>query len=675
MAVSSVARLLLAERERWFLWLPFLVGAGDAAYLALAWEPSLAAALAPAVLLLCLLVATRAGGALGIGLIAALALTGGFAAAKLRAVAVGTPVIAERNGPVELQGTVVEREARPDQRPRAVLEDLAIGGLAGPPPRRIRLSFDPSVALEAIAPGARISVSAVLLPPPGPALPGAPDHGRAMWFDGIGAVGYADAAPVRLEGGAPDSLAAWRQRVADGLVAAMPAPEGAIAAALTVGLRGAVPAAVEDRWRAAGISHILSISGLHIGLAAGIVIFSLRFLLAAVPGISLRHPVKKWAAAVALLSAAAYTVVAGLDVPAQRSFIMTAIVLLAVLVDRLAVTLRLVAIAALAILLIEPESILSPGFGMSFASVAVLVAGYERVRPRLAGWRAGGGWLRRVLLALGGIFASSLLATLATAPFAIAHFGRLSLYGLAANLVAVPITGFVIMPAAVAAAVLAPLGAEGPALAALGLGIGWVDDLAAAIAAWPGAALAVPAMGQGALALFVLAGASLLLWRHWLRLTALPFALAAILAWWYRAEAPPLFLVHEDGKAVAAPVGERLVVLPPGTPRFMVEQWGEFLGLPETEALDRRQACRAKACRLTLADGRELVVAGGSAVPPCADFVVLPAAARPPDFACSGLVLDRPRLAGAGTLSVGVDGSVTSTTAGRGQRPWTAAYE
>lgn len=667
--LTAATEALLACRERWSLWLPVGIGAGIALYFSLPVEPGLAVALAPGAALCGALAVFRRRPVVLLVLLALAAPAAGFAAARLRAEAVATPVVPARLGPIAIEATLEEIEARPGERPRAVFG--APEGDFGPDaPRRIRVSFDAEVSVAGLEPGARVRFSAVLLPPPGPVLPGAPDYGRNLWFEGIGAVGYATSAPlVTAPGGG--SLDLWRQRVALGLVEAMPAPAGGIAAALMLGLRGAVPEVVEERWRAAGISHILSISGLHIGLAAGVVLFSLRLLFAAVPRFGLRHPIKKWAAAAAILSAGAYMVVAGMDVPAQRSFIMTAVVLLAVLADRLAITLRLVAIAAGIVLLAEPESLMAPGFGMSFASVTGLVAGYEVGRPVIARWRAGGGWLRRGLIALGGILITSLIATLATAPFAIAHFGRISLYGLIANLVAIPVTGAVIMPAAVGTALLAPLGLEAPALVVLGFGITLVDDLAAVIAKLPGAVLAVPAMSQGGLLFFVLGGLCICLWRGGLRLTGLPLLGLGLFAWLAGAASPPLLLVHGEGRAIAAPQADRLLALAPASPRFAVEQWAERLGLSRLDVLPGREACRAGLCRLALRDGREVVVAGPKVATsvPCAAIVVVLGRAEV-DCPGASLILRREEIGSAGTLAVGADGHVSTTEAGRGARPW-----
>ncbi|WP_166646335.1 ComEC/Rec2 family competence protein [Zavarzinia compransoris] len=654
-----------------------LIGAGIGLYFALPVEPALHAAVAPAVLVASALLAMRRHPVAVVCLAGALAVAAGFAAIALRAHLQGTPVVPGRTGIVVVEGRVLTVEARPDQRPRLGLRVARATGLAPPWPREIRLSFDTAATVAGLAPGARIAVQAILLPPPGPALPGAPDHGRALWFGGIGAVGFATAAPIAIDDGAGQGgLAAWRQRMAGRIANAMDRTEGAIAAALMVGIRGGIPEAVEARWRAAGISHILSISGLHIGLAAGVVLFSLRFLLAAAGSVSLRYPVKKWAAAAAILAAGAYTVVAGLDVPAQRSFIMTAIVLVAVIADRLAITLRLVAIAAAVILLLEPESLTAPGFGMSFASVTALVAGFEAVRTPLARWRAQTGLFGRGGLALLGILLSGVLATVATAPFGVAHFGQFSAYGIVANLVAVPWTGFLVMPLIVVAALLMPFGAEGPVLALLGPAIGVIDALAAEIAALPGAQLSVPAMGQGALVLMVLAGLSLCLWRGRLRLSALAFLAAGLGLWAAEIADPPRLLIHEEGRAVATVRDGALVALPPASPRFVIEQWQERLGLGTLAVTARAEACEGRRCRLALPGGGEAVIdtAAEAAEIPCAAVVILTAreAAAPAD--CPGLVLGPSRLAGRGTLVIDGEGRLSDTAAARGRRPWTPGW-
>ncbi|MFC3117879.1 ComEC/Rec2 family competence protein [Jhaorihella thermophila] len=228
---------------------------------------------------------------------------------------------------------------------------------------------------------------------------------------------------------------------------------------MTTGDRSGIPREALDALRGSNLAHLLAISGLHMGLLAGFVFAAVRGCLAAIPPLALRLPLRKVAACVALLVAAAYLALSGGNVATERAFVMTAVVLGAVLVDRRAFSLRAVAVAALIVLVLRPESLLGPGFQMSFAATTALVSVFGAIRDR--GWTLGPRWLRPAL----AVALSSAVAGLATAPFGAAHFNTLSRYGLPANLLTVPVMGAVVMPAAVLAACLAPFGLEilGPA--------------------------------------------------------------------------------------------------------------------------------------------------------------------------------------------------------------------
>ena len=213
-----------------------------------------------------------------------------------------------------------------------------------------------------------------------------------------------------------------------------------------MGERGAIPADVLAAMRDSGLAHLLAISGLHVGLVAGILFFAARGGCALVPAVALRFPIKKWAAVVALIGAFGYLLLAGAPVPTQRAFVMVGLVLVAVLVDRRGISMRLVVWAAMFILLVRPESLLGASFQLSFAAVLALVAGYEALGPRLRVWYGESGAARRVLLYVGGVALTTVIAGLATAPFALFHFNRVVVYSLAANLVAVPLTALWVMP-------------------------------------------------------------------------------------------------------------------------------------------------------------------------------------------------------------------------------------
>ena len=336
-------------------------------------------------------------------------------------------------------------------------------------------------AQPTIRPGDGIRVRAVLTPPP-PAVPGAYDFQRQAYFDGLGAVGYsvggATVLPLGEERPSVDVglwFARLRAVVAERVRAHLDGATAAVTIALLNGEQRAIPERVMVAIRDSGLAHLLSISGLHIGLVAGIVMFAVRGALALVPPLALRFPIKKWAAVVSVFAAGAYTLLAAAPVPSQRSFLMIAVVLLAMLVDRQGLSMRLLAFAALAVLCTQPEAMLGPSFQMSFAAVLALMSAYKFVRAHrpAAGERPSPG--RRALVYPAGVLLSTLIAGTATAPFAAYHFNRFQVYGIAANMLAVPVTGFWIMPWAVLAMLLMPFGLEGMALTPLSWGRGRGD--------------------------------------------------------------------------------------------------------------------------------------------------------------------------------------------------------
>jgi len=522
---AALGRALAAERERWVLWCPVAFGVGIGGYFALPAEPPIWLGSAGVAFALLLALAGRLTERILLAALALALLAGGFAAAQLRTQMVAAPILAEEVWGVGVIARVAAVEPR-ETGVRLVLAGPEIEGLA---PEQTPATVRVTVAAGApgVAPGDRVQATAVLRPPPEPVAPGAYDFARDFFFRGIGAVGFVLGGVTPLPGPPGDGPSAWtlawselRHDVAGRVQAALPGATGAVAAALMTGERGAVPEAMMEDLRVAGLAHLLAISGLHIGLVAGLVFFAVRLGLAAIPALALRWPIKKWAAAAALLAAGAYLMLVGATVPAQRAFLMTAIVLLGVALDRTAVSLRLVAWAALAVLLLHPESLTGVSFQMSFAATTALVACYEALRARAPapGSRS---WPRRLAWYFASVALTSLVAGAATAPFALYHFNRVALFGLAANMAAVPLVGFWVMPLALAAFALMPLGAESLALTPMGWGLSAVLAVASEVAAWPGAALRLVTPPLAALLLVVVGGLWLCLWRRRWRLWGL----------------------------------------------------------------------------------------------------------------------------------------------------------
>lgn len=586
----DAAATLLAERDRWFLWLPALLGGGVAVYFLLPVEPKLLplrlgmASAALALLLFGRLPLFRWP------LILLLALMSGLWLGAERTASVAAPVLTRPSGAVWIEARVLEVEPR-DTGHRLLLDDLRFGGLQeAETPKRIRITLPRDG--EVMWPGERLRVRAMLLPPPEPAMPGAFDFARYAWFRQIGAVGYAISAAEVMPAEETNSwreatmlsLSALRQDWTRRIAAQTDGAGGAIAAALMTGVRGPIPDYVDAAFRDSGLAHILSISGLHLTLVAGLLFFLVRALLALHPRLALRYPIKKWAAFAALLGAIAYTLVSGAALPTLRALVMIALALLAVMLDRRAITLRAVAWAALLLLVLWPDSLLDPGFQMSFAAVTALVAAFEHLAPKLTRWRSHAGPVQIALLWLAGVMAASFVAGLGSSLFAAYHFNRVADYALVANLLAAPLVDFIIMPLTVLAFLLMPLGLEALALTPMVWAVDALIALAIWVAGWPDAVGTVPAMPLWGLAAIASGGLWLCLWRlRWRWLGVIGLIVGTASPWLI---AQPDLLVSADGRLLAARAAEPdRYYFSSAPPRgFAAETWHERLGAPQLYA-------------------------------------------------------------------------------------------
>ena len=552
---TTLAAVWAAERQRLFLWMPVLFGAGSGLYLTLPAEPVAWAAPAAASAFALAALALRRHTVPALALAALALLAAGVVAAAWRVERVRAPVLAGPVGPTEVSGRVVWVGAGEGPQ-RYLLDRVHVEGLApAETPARVRVSVQRTDPDAAATPGDWLTARAALRPPPAPAAPGAWDFARQAWFQRIGAVGFTYGAPVPIAApaGEGDSLlsllSAVRHWVSGRLLARSEPSAGPFAAALLTGDRSAIEDSTLRALRDSGLAHLLAISGLHVGLVAGFIFFVTRALLALIEPLALRAPIKKWAAAAALLGVAAYLLLSGMSVPTQRAFVMVGVVLLAIMLDRASISMRLIAWAALLVLAIAPESMLGPSFQMSFAAATALIATYEAARRPLARLAARGGLALRPVVYGAGVALTSLVAGIATGPFAVYHFNRFADYGLLANLGAVPITGFWIMPWGMVALVLMPFGLEGLALAPMGWGIDAVVWIARTVAAQPGAVTLVPAMPAGALLAIAVGGLWLCLWRSRWRFLGLAVIGAGVLL--AGLERRPDVLVDGDARVMA----------------------------------------------------------------------------------------------------------------------------
>ncbi len=677
------AGLVEAERERWLLWLPVAFGLGISLFFLMDSDPAWWFALPLLGVVVLALFLLRAQLAISYSLVLLLAFGLGFGAAQLRTALVAAPLLTERVGPTEVRGTLLQLERRKADT-RLLIKPSSIAGLERTQlPAKVRLHVAGRKEL-ALRPGDRVTLRATLLPPPPPVIPGGYDFGRQAFYRQIGASGFV-LGPVSLMGDRQESgwMLFWsqlRDSLGQRVRTLLPPEEAGVAEALLTGQRAGIDPQVQENYRRSGLAHLLAISGLHVGLIAGIFFFSLRALLALWPPLALRWPIKKVVALITALLLPFYLPMVGASVPTQRACLMALVVLAAVLLDRRAISLRLVAFAALVVLAWTPETLLSASFQLSFAAVTALVAVYEAWTRRRPDWEGRKGLDQRLTLYLIGVLASSLIATLATAPFAAYHFQRLALYGLGANLLAVPLTAFWIMPWCLIGYLLMPLGLEDLAFVPLGWGLSTLNWIAAEVAALPGATLEVRAMPLWGLVALASGGLWLCLWRsHW-RLAGLFFlVLGAVSPVFQRA---PDILVTGDMRLIGlAGPQEQLWLSSKRVGRFPAEVWlrrraqGEAQTWSQSAGEGRWLACDSLGCRYRH-DGLEIALAlKPEALREDCSAVALLIAFSPAPRAClpDGIVLDRFDFWRWGTHAVylssdGID--VTSVGQARGQRPW-----
>lgn len=575
---------LEAECDRWVLWAPVLFATGIAIYFSYGQEPSLYLGPIASIFSVCGAYIFRQRDWVLIPLVACTIFWAGFSVVKIRSDAVSAPVLTKPVGPNKLQGRILRIEFFP-KRPRLLLDQVRLDSRYSQVvlPNRVLVRLNHPIHF---AVGAQVSVPVRLMPLPGPVSPGAFDFQRKSWFEKIGAIGYA-VGPVRAAKQGSDStdtlplfvhIDRFRNQLAAHLDTILPKPESALVIALITGDRSRIPAGVTEALRDAGLAHLLAISGLHIGLMASLVYGTVRLFLATVQPIALRVDVKKYAAISALFASFVYLLISGASLPTQRAFIMGGMMLCAVLFGREAISLRLVACAAMIILIFRPESLLSASFQMSFAAVIGLVAFYEAWSPHFRRIFATPLTLRRrILVYFLSLIATTVVAGAATGLIAYYHFGRITHYGLIANLLAVPLTALWIMPMAVLGCLLLPFGLEALPLELMAIGVSAVMKIANEVSALPGAVTLHPQLPLFSFVACILGSLWLCLMRSKWRWAGLSLILVGISA--IPLQPRPDILIDGDGKLVAVRLPEgRLSLSETNKKRFTSSKWLQLDG-------------------------------------------------------------------------------------------------
>lgn len=593
-----------AQTGRLALWAPVALGSGAAAYLGLSREPLSVLAFAAGLAAVCAGLAARAAPRRWMAAALFLLAFGvaGFALAKLRVERVAAPVMRSADAPHRLEGWVVDVQSPDASRPRLLIAPVRVEGVdPAATPIRVRVRLQQGEATP--APGSPVAVLALLNAPPPPSAPGSYDFARDAYFDSIGAVGFALAvrAPPVLDpppAGLARTMAvnAMRWRLAERIVGALGPETGGLAAAMVTGHEHWIPAEQIEAMRNSGLAHIISISGLHMAIVGGFAFGLTRLVVAAWPWLALRVSGKKAAACAGLAAVGAYLLLSGAPAPAERAAITAAIAFTAILADRRAISLHALAVAAVVIIAVQPEAVAGPGFQMSFAATAALVALAEAWRRPAREINAP--WQIRLAQGTGAWIAASvgasLVAGLATAPFAVQHFNRVAAWGLAANLAVAPISSFVIMPFLAMGAALAPFGLGDWALTVAGWGVGAMTWVAHKAAATPGAIWLIASAPAWTLPAAFLGVLWLCLWRGPLRWLGLPLALAVWLV--PRPPVPDLWIAA-DGSAAAVRQGDSGLLLRPDAQAFSAELWARRRGLePDAESAAALYVCDRFSC-------------------------------------------------------------------------------
>ena len=587
-----------------------------------------------------------------------------------------------RLGPVAVTGRVIDIDTVA-RGWRVVIAADAVPGLdPSLQPRRLRIHI--GATSDLLSPGDRASLKAMLYPVPGPTLPGAHDLQRELFFAQIGGVGYSYGGARHIGDG--DAPGGWRERllrlrtdVTRRITAVLTGSTGGVASALIAGKRGTIDENVTEAFRNSGLSHLLAIAGLHLGLVGAFVFFAVRGALALIPWVALRYPIKKIAAAAALVVLTCYLMLSGAAIPTERAFVMNGIVFAAILIDRLRISMRICAIAAAAVLLLQPESLIGVSFQMSFGAVVALIAVYETYGSRLARLLHRGSLPRKFLGYCGGVVVTTVVVTIGTDPFSIYHFHKLVLYSPLANVIAVPLSAMWTLPWGVVSCLLMPFGLESLGLTPMGWGIDATIWVAEHVSALPGNVWQTPRLPVWGLAIVAFGGLWLCLWQgKWRRWGVVGIVAGMATMFLTR---PPDVVIADFGRFVAAraPSGD-YYVLGGNEERivkslFAEETGSALLPWPEPDAPADALACTAGGCRY-IARGKTVAIAtddrGLPAECDAADAIV---SQVPAGFACRKRipVVDRIDNWRRGAVALWLDPGgirVLGANDSRGNRPW-----
>lgn len=599
---------------------------------------------------------------------------------------VGTPPIA-RPMVLSLAGMVVDRQDQRAQGRVRLTLTVRLPDRDAPDrdvPVRVRLNLSIDDDSPAFREGARLRLKARLMPPAAPMLPGSYDFARTAWFSGLAATGTIIGKP-QLEGTArdPGVLASWRRALSDHVRAQLPGSAGAIATAFASGHRGEIAAADEQAMRDSGLTHLLSISGLHVSAVVAAAYAVAIRLLALWPWLALRVRLPLAAAGFGAISGIAYTLLTGAEVPTVRSCIGAVLVLAALAAGRDPLSMRMVAIAALFVLLFWPEALYGPSFQMSFGAVIAIVALHAAPSVRAFTQPRDEHLLMRLARQAALLFLSGIVIELALMPIGLFHFHRTGAYGALANVIAIPLTTFATMPLIALALLADMVGLGGPVWWAVGQSLELLLWLAHTTAAQPGAVTLSPAMTPFTFALFIAGGLWLGLWSgsvRWAGFVPIAVALALLMS-----QRPADLLISGDGRHVAlAATEDTVLLLRQGRSDYTRSNLEEIAGIGSSRPIDDWPGaqCNKSFCSIALARGGRIVTLLFARGRDFVDIAPLATACRSADIVVADrrlprscrprwIKLDREMLRQTGGVAINLaNGTMRTVAQGQGHHGW-----
>ncbi len=680
--MNAITDWLISERMRWLLWVPVLLGAGMALYYTLPREPGWwEMAVIPHLLIPIVYCYRRryqrAAWVLGVLSV----VMAGMLVAFWHTQRTDTAMLTQELSMREMAGRIRVLE-HTDTGLRVTFDQMEIPGVEeerGPSRIRLRLRGIDESLLQV---GQRIRFRAALMPPAGPVMPDGFDFARFFYFREIGAVGYGTGPIHILEPGKPDTLelvSLWWQHVREGMsarvIAQIQEPAGAVAAALMLGDRSAIDDHTKEIMQHTNLSHLLAISGLHMAMVTGWLFAMARWGLLLIPKTRLSAHNKQRAAWLGIVGGLGYLLVAGIPISAARAYVMVLCIFGAILLYRQAAPMRSLAFAAFLLLLYDPSNILEPGFQLSFAATLALIAVYEWVAKEYGERDHDYGILHKALLFLGVTMLTTVVAELATGPLVAYHFHMVSLYGLLANLLVMPIVTFLIMPALVISFFLMPLGLEGISFWLMEVGITWMLQIAETVSEFPGASYTVAGLSTTGMLFYVFGLSWLCLWQQ--RVRYLGAVLIAIGMLDFVSFTPPQLLISHDMKQIAARTEDGYRMVRGREGYFVTSQWAEGLGEISIPMIKTSESyrCDALGCALKIHNRTIMLPYVKTALRndcAMADVIVAPFYIKRESCEAVDVLIDRGRLKYRGGHWLWLDETIrVGTTAGwQGARPW-----